>query len=119
MTGKGTPRPGNGGPRPGAGRPRKEVLKAKQPGPVRAAEDAFRDALPELAKVALELALKHKDQKMVVYCINRALGAPTQTVDLDVQRAAARLAAAIGADEQFLIRRAQQLASENSEAVAQ
>lgn len=110
---------GTGGRRPGAGRPRKEVLKARQPGPVRAAEDAFRDALPELAKVALELALKSKDKQMVMYCLNRALGAPTQPIDLEVNRAAARLAAAIGADPEFLIRRAQQLASENSEAVAQ
>lgn len=108
-----------GGRRPGAGRPRKEVLKARQLGPVRAAEDAFRDALPELAKVALDLALNAKDRKMVVYCINRALGAPTQPIDLDVQRAADRLAAAIGADSEFLIRRAQQLAAENSDAVAQ
>lgn len=106
-----------GGKRPGAGRPRKEDAKRRQPGPVRAAEDAFRDALPELAKVALELALKQKDQKMVVYCINRALGAPTQPIDLQVQRAAERMASAVGADPEFLIRRAQQLAAENAEAV--
>lgn len=109
---------GTGGRRPGAGRPRKEVLKARQPGPVRVAEEAFRDALPELAKVALELAIKGKDQKMVIYCINRALGAPTQPIDLEVSKAAARLGAAIGADPEFLIRRAQQLAAENSEAVS-
>lgn len=108
-----------GGRRPGAGRPRKEDAKRRQPGPVRVAEEAFRDALPELAKVALELALKHKDQKMVVYCINRALGAPMQPIDLEVTRAAARLAAAIGADAEFLIRRAEQLAAENADAVAQ
>lgn len=119
MAGKGSPRPGNGGRRPGAGRPRKEVLKAKQPGPVRAAEDAFRDALPELAKVALEAALKDKDRKMIVYCINRALGAPAQNIDIDVRRAADRIAASIGADAEFLIRRAQQLAEENAEAQAQ
>lgn len=109
---------GKGGRRPGAGRPRKEDAKRRQIGPVRASEEAFRAALPELAKVALELALKGKDQKMVMYCINRALGAPTQPIDLDVKRAADRLAAATGADAEFLIRRAQQIAAENSEAVS-
>lgn len=108
-----------GGRRPGAGRPRKEDAKRRQPGPVRKAEEKFRDALPKLADVALELALKNKDQKMVMYCLNRALGAPTQPIDLEVSKAAARLAAAIGADPEFLIRRAQQLAAENSEATAQ
>src|SRR5688572_20422091 len=110
---------GKGGKRPGAGRPRKEDAKRRQPGPVRKAEEAFRDALPDLAKVALELALKTKDQKMVIYCINRALGAPTQPIDLEVSKAAQRLAEATGADPEFLIRRAQQLAAENAEAVAQ
>lgn len=108
-----------GGRRPGAGRPRKEDAKRRQPGPVRVAEEKFRDALPKLADVALDLALKSKDQKMVMYCLNRALGAPTQPIDLEVSKAAARLAAAIGADPEFLIRRAQQLASENAEAQAQ
>lgn len=107
---------GKGGRRPGAGRPRKEDAKRRQIGPVRKAEEKFRDALPQLADVALELALSGKDQKMVIYCINRALGAPTQPVDIEVSRAAAKLAAAIGADPEFLIRRAQQLAAENSEA---
>jgi hypothetical protein len=41
-------------------------------------------------------------------------GLPVQPIDLEVSRAAARLAAAIGADPEFLISRAQQLAAENS-----
>jgi hypothetical protein len=45
-------------------------------------------------------------------------GLPVQPIDLEVSKAAARLAAAIGADPEFLIRRAQQLAAENSEAVS-
>lgn len=105
---------GKGGRRPGAGRPRKEDAVRRQIGPVRKAEEAFREALPDLAKVVLEAALKHKDLKMAVYCINRALGAPTQPVDIDVQRAANRIASATGADPEFLIRRAQQLAAENA-----
>lgn len=108
---------GKGGWRPGAGRPRKEDAKRRQIGPVRKAEEKFRDALPALADVALELALKTKDKRMVMYCVDRALGAPTQPIDLDVKRAADRLAAATGADPEFLIRRAQQIAEENSGAV--
>jgi hypothetical protein len=107
---------GTGGRRPGAGRPRKEVLKARQPGPVRAAEDAFREALPSAGK-GRDHELEAEGQGSengLIYCINRALGAPTQPIDLEVSRAAARLAAAIGADPEFLIRRAQQLAAENS-----
>lgn len=41
-------------------------------------------------------------------------GLPVQPIDLDVSRAAARIAAAIGADPEFLIRRAEQLAAENA-----
>lgn len=41
-------------------------------------------------------------------------GLPVQPIDLEVSRAAARLASAIGADPEFLIRRAQQLAAENA-----
>lgn len=44
-------------------------------------------------------------------------GQPVQTIDLEVRRAADRLAAATGADAEFLIRRAQQLAADNGEAV--
>ncbi len=71
-----------GGRRPGAGRPRKEDAKRRQPGPVRVAEEAFRDALPELAKVALRLAIEEGNERMLIYCIDRALGKPTQPVDL-------------------------------------
>lgn len=46
-------------------------------------------------------------------------GQPVQTIDLEVRRAADRLAQATGADPDFLIRRAQQLAAEASEAVGQ
>lgn len=45
-------------------------------------------------------------------------GLPVQPIELEVRRAAERLAAATGADPEFLIRRAQQLAAEN-EALAQ
>lgn len=71
-----------GGRRPGAGRPRKEDAKRRQPGPVRAAEEAFRDALPELARVALRLAIENENERMLIYCIDRALGKPAQPIDV-------------------------------------
>lgn len=71
-----------GGRRPGAGRPRKEDAKRRQPGPVRAADEAFRSALPDLARVALRLAIEEENERMLIYCIDRALGKPTQPVDL-------------------------------------
>lgn len=106
-----------GGKRPGAGRPAKAEKRGETP--VRVAERKLRDHLPQLVDVALAMALKDRDAKMLVYCIDRVLGKPTQPIDLDVQRAADRLALATGADPEFLIRRAQQLAAENAEAVAQ
>ena len=106
-----------GGARPGAGRKRK-TEKARQSGPVVKAEAKLRDRLPELVDVALRLAIEDENERMVIYCIDRILGKPSQPIDLDVRRAADRLAAATGADPEFLIRRAQQLAAENAEAAA-
>ena len=45
-------------------------------------------------------------------------GQPVQPVEFEIRREADRLAAATGADPDFLIRRAQQLAAEASEGVA-
>lgn len=106
-----------GGRRPGAGR--KPKTEARQEPPVKAAERKIRDRLPELVDVALDLAIENRDPKMVVYCIDRVLGKPALPIDLDIRRAADRLASATGADPEFLIRRAQQLAAENAEAAAQ
>jgi hypothetical protein len=112
-----------GGARPGAGRKRKRPLPGMPdpeiniPGsPIKLAESKLRQALPDLTDIAIQKA-KDGDNRMLVYCIDRVLGSPVQPIDLEVSRAAARLAAAIGADPEFLIRRAQQLAAENSEAV--
>lgn len=71
-------KPSAGG-KPGPGRPPKRKIYE---GPVVAAEDKIRDRLPELLDVALELAIENKSEKMVIYCIDRALGKPTQPVDL-------------------------------------
>lgn len=85
-------KPGAGG-RPGPGKPPKRQVYAT---PVREAERRIRDRLPELVDMALELALKDRDPKMVVYCIDRILGKPTQPVDvLDATR---RLAEERGLD---------------------
>lgn len=120
-----------GGARPGAGRPKGKTDKPKPPGsgrkpkrkvyasPIREAEGKVRDRLPELVDVALSLAIDDRNERMVIYCIDRILGKPSQPIDLDVRRAADRLASATGADPEFLIRRAQQIAAENAEPVAQ
>ena len=102
---------GHGGRRPGAGRKPKAERRGEPP--VQAAERKLRDRLPELVDVALALAIEGRDPKMVTYCINRVLGAPVQPIDLDVRRLADRLAANTGADPEFLIRRAQQLAADS------
>lgn len=87
-----------GGARPGAGRkkgdgkgvgqrpPKRKVYES----PIREAEGRIRDRLPELVDMALKLALEGEDAKMVVYCIDRILGKPTQPFDF---REAARRAA--------------------------
>lgn len=108
---------GHGGKRVGSGRKPKSAHR--QEAPVKAAENKLRDRLPELVDEAIRQALEDHSETQTRYCIDRVLGKAVQPVDLEVNRAAARLAAAIGADPEFLIRRAQQLASENSEAVAQ
>lgn len=103
-------KPGSGG-KPGPGKPPKRKVYES---PIREAEGKIRDRLPELVDVALALAIDERDPKMIVYCIDRILGKPMQPIDLDVKRAAERLGAATGADPEFLIRRAQQLAAENA-----
>lgn len=101
-----------GGRRPGAGRkPKAQVFKDEPP--VKAAERKLRDRLPELVDKLLSLVLTDSpDPKLLVYAIDRVLGKPTQPVDLEVRRLADRLAEQTGADPEFLIRRAQQLAAE-------
>lgn len=69
-----------GGKRPGAGRKPKAEKRAEPP--VKAAENKLRDRLPELVDVALSLAIEGKDAKMVIYCIDRVLGKPTQPIDV-------------------------------------
>lgn len=71
---------GHGGKRPGSGRRPKAA--ARQEPPVRAAENKLRDRLPELVDVALEMALKDRDARMLVYCIDRVLGKPAQPIDV-------------------------------------
>lgn len=70
-----------GGKRPGAGRKPKAQAFKNDP-PVKAAENKLRDRLPELVDVALSLAIEGKDAKMVIYCIDRVLGKPTQPIDV-------------------------------------
>lgn len=107
-----------GGARPGSGRKRKHPYpgmphpEASQQGPVREAERKLREALPDLVDVAIKLA-REGDKRMLVYCIDRVLGSPVQPIDVDVRRLADRLAAQTGADPDFLIRRAKQLADEH------
>ena len=107
----------HGGARPGAGRKRKHPYAPLPPAadqtPVQRAEAKLRAALPDLVDVAISLA-REGDRRMLVYCVDRVLGSPVQPVDLDVTRTAARLASAVGAEPEFLIRRAQQLAAESA-----
>ena len=69
-----------GGKRPGAGR--KPKAEARQEPPVKAAENKLRDRLPELVDVALSLAIEGRNERMLIYCIDRVLGKPTQPVDM-------------------------------------
>lgn len=117
-----------GGARPGAGRKPQGIYPPIDLGsiayrdgetPVALTQRVMSEQLPNLLRVALIKATKEGDARMLIYCFDRLLGSPVQPVDLEVSKAAARLAAAIGADPEFLIRRAQQLASENAEAAAQ
>ncbi len=115
-------RPGRGGYRPGAGRKKGDGFEGRVPkrklyaSPIREAEGKIRDRLPELVDEAIRQALEDHSEVQTRYCIDRILGKPAQPIGLDVQRAAERLAAVTGADPEFLIRRAQQLAAEHSEA---
>jgi hypothetical protein len=77
-----------GGKRPGAGR--KPKSEARQEPPVKAAENKLRDKLPELLDVALSLALEDRNERLLIYCIDRVLGKPTQPFDFyDAARRAA------------------------------
>jgi len=103
---------GTGGRRPGAGRKPKRIDPATK-SPIRVADLKLAANLPKLVDVAVALALAG-DKSMVIYCIDRVMGKAVQPIDLDVKRTADRLASATGADPEFLIRRAQQLADENT-----
>lgn len=88
-----------GGRRPGAGRkpggtskagPGKPAKRKIYESPIRAAEGRIRDRLPELVDVALRLALEDGNERMLIYCIDRILGKPTQPIDFyDAARRAA------------------------------
>lgn len=77
-----------GGKRPGAGR--KPKAEARQEPPVKAAENKLRDRLPELVDVALSLALEDRNERLLIYCIDRILGKPMQPFDFyaEARRAA-------------------------------
>lgn len=77
-----------GGRRPGAGRKPKRLNPATQ-SPIKIAELKLAENLPKLVDVALQLALDG-DKALLVYCIDRVLGRPTQPFDF---HAAARRAA--------------------------
>ena len=72
---------GRGGKRPGAGRKPKR-LDPVTLSPIRAAELTLAKNLPQLVEMALSLALEDRDKAMVVYCMDRVLGKPTQPVDV-------------------------------------
>jgi hypothetical protein len=76
------------------------------------------DELPTMLAVALWMATKDGDARMLIYCIDRLLGSPVQPIDLEVKRAAELMAAASGADPDWLIKRAQEIAAKVSEGVA-
>jgi hypothetical protein len=88
-----------GGRRPGAGRPAKAEKRGETP--VRVAERKLRDRLPELVDVALNLAIEEANERMLIYCIDRVLGKPTQPID--VYDAARRLAEERGLDPDRVI----------------
>lgn len=56
-------------------------MLAREQHPVKAAENKLRDRLPELVDKALELALEEGNDRMLIYCIDRILGKPTQPLD--------------------------------------
>jgi len=65
----------------------RHVVKAESP--IRVAELQLAENLPALVKLALELALEG-DKALIVYCIDRVLGKPTQPISLvDAVRALA------------------------------
>jgi hypothetical protein len=106
---------GRGGARPGAGRKRKHPYpgmpnpESAVPGsPVRTAEDKLRAALPDLVDVAISAA-RAGDKRMLVYCIDRVLGSPVQSLDLEIRRAAESVAQQTGADPDWLVKRAAEI----------
>lgn len=88
-----------GGRRPGAGRKPKRLDPATQ-SPIKAAELKLSSNLPKLVDVALRLALDG-DKALLVYCIDRVLGKPTQPID--IYGAARRLAVERGVDPERVI----------------
>lgn len=79
---------GKGGRRAGAGRKPKRLDPSTQ-SPIKVAELKLAENLPKLVDVALKMALDG-DKSLLVYCIDRVLGRPTQPID--VYGAARRLA---------------------------
>lgn len=76
---------GRGGKRPGAGRKPGAVKRERvvTQTPVQLAELKLTTRLPELVDKALELALAGEgNERLLIYCIDRVLGKPTQPIDL-------------------------------------
>jgi hypothetical protein len=71
---------GKGGRRPGAGRKPARRDPVTQ-SPIRSAELTLASNLPKLVDVAVTLALGG-DKMLLVYCIDRVLGKPTQPIDI-------------------------------------
>jgi hypothetical protein len=86
-------------------------------------DESVEDALDVLEAVAFKRAQESSDYLLwkLLASRRRDVYGDAIRIDLDVQRAADRLALATGADAQFLIRRAQQLAAQHAstETVAQ
>lgn len=112
-----------GGKRPGAGRkpqgiyppidlPPIEYRDGETPGAL--TQRVMAEQLPNLLRVALIKATKEGDARMLIYCFDRLLGSPVQPIELAVRRAAEKVAAQTGADPEWLIKRAQEIAAEAS-----
>jgi hypothetical protein len=116
-----------GGKRPGAGRKPQGVYPpidlgviAYQDGetPVALTQRVMAEQLPNLLRVALIKATKEGDARMLIYCFDRLLGSPVQPIDLEIRRVAEKVAAQTGADPEWLIKRAQEIAAEASGAAS-
>lgn len=116
-----------GGARPGAGRKPQGIYPpidlgaiAYQDGetPAGLTQRIMAEQLPNLLRVALIKATKEGDARMLIYCFDRLLGSPVQPIDLEIRRAAEQIAERTGADPDWLVKRAQEIAARAGEGVA-